>query len=81
MYISSIETRSSPDSLAATLAAFPSISEIPFPGFLISKYLRELRVLRGEIEVVSARPPKPAREPRALPKSVSIACNPWFALF
>jgi hypothetical protein len=30
-----IETRSSPDSLAATFAALPSISEIPFPRFLI----------------------------------------------
>jgi hypothetical protein len=32
---SCFETRSPPDSLAATLAAFPSISEPPFPRFLI----------------------------------------------
>ena len=35
--IFSFETRSSPDSLAATLAVLPSISEIPFlvPTFLL----------------------------------------------
>ena len=51
--IASFETRSSPGSLAATLAALPSISEIPFPRFLIQD-LRELRVLRGELQIVSA---------------------------
>ena len=30
------ETRSSPESLGATLAPLPSISEIPFPRFLLS---------------------------------------------
>ena len=35
--ISSFETRSSPDSLAATLAALPSISEIPFPRLKLAR--------------------------------------------
>jgi hypothetical protein len=66
-------------SLAATLAALPSISEIPFspgscvPAFLIQKCSVAF-VYFVVKKIVSARPLKPARETRALPNP----CHPWF---
>ena len=50
MSISSFETRSAPASLGATHRAFTFYLGSPTSSIPDSKYLRELRVLLGEIE-------------------------------